>query len=145
MKEKSKSQKQIPKNKVPLELLHQRLGHRSTKSLLDGDTEFFWQDIELRVDPEPLCISCQISTINKKARPKTPLKPKTPFKWVFMGIIPSISFKILTKDTNFANYWVVDVHPRTLDIRALDSVPLYVGMFATMSTSPCHAYCQLYF
>ena len=40
-KEKSKSQKQITKNKVPLELLHQRLGHISTRSLMAGYTEMF--------------------------------------------------------------------------------------------------------
>ena len=64
-KEKSKSQKQIPKKKFSLELLHQRLGHISTRSLLSGDTANVWQDNDLRVDPDPLCISCQISTINK--------------------------------------------------------------------------------
>ena len=41
MKEKSKSQNKIPKKKVCFELLYQRLGHRSTRSLLDGDTELF--------------------------------------------------------------------------------------------------------
>ena len=63
-KEKSKPQKKIPKKKVSLELLHQRLGHISKKSLLAGDTENIWQDIEIRVDPDPLCTSCQTSTIN---------------------------------------------------------------------------------
>ena len=37
MKEKSKSQKQIPKKRVYLGLLHQILEHRSTRSLLYGD------------------------------------------------------------------------------------------------------------
>ena len=52
-KENGKSQKQIPKKKVSLELFDQRLGHRSTRSLLDGDAENVWQDIEIRVDPDP--------------------------------------------------------------------------------------------
>ena len=64
-KEKSKPQKQIPKNKVSLELLHQRLGHRSTRSLLDGDTKIFWQDIDLRVYNDPFCPSYQIYAIKK--------------------------------------------------------------------------------
>ena len=62
-----------------------------------GDTANLWQDIELRIDPDPFCTSFQISTINKKARSETPLKAKTPFKWVFMDIIPATSSKSLTK------------------------------------------------
>ena len=65
-KEKSKSQKQIPKKKVSLELLHQIIGHISTRSLLDIYTANFGQVIEFRVDNEPFCTSCQIYTINKK-------------------------------------------------------------------------------
>ena len=103
-KEKSKSQEQITKKKVSLGLLHQRLGHRYTRSLMDGDTANFWIDIEIRVDPDPFCTSCQVSTMNKKAISKTPLKAKTLFKWVFMDIIPSTSSKSLTKDTTFDNY-----------------------------------------
>ena len=103
LKEKPKSQKQIPKKLVSLELLHQRLGQVSTRSLLAGDTEFFWQDIELRVDPDPFYTLCLKSTINKKARSKTPLKSNTLFKWVFMDIIPATYYKSLTSDTNFTN------------------------------------------
>ena len=42
--------------------------------------------------------------MNKKARSKIPLKPKAPFKWVFMDIIPSTAPQSLTKDTTFSNY-----------------------------------------
>ena len=64
--EKSKSQKQMTKQNISLELLHQILVQISIKSLLDGDTGNAWQDIELRADPDPLFTSCKISTINKK-------------------------------------------------------------------------------
>ena len=37
----------------------------------------------------------------KKAKYKIPLKPKAPFKWVFMDIIPATAPKILTSDTTF--------------------------------------------
>ena len=70
-------------------ILHQRLGHRSTRSLLAGDTANIWEDVELRIDPEPFYTSCQISSMNKKYRYKIPLKSKAPFKWVFTDIIPS--------------------------------------------------------
>ena len=39
--------------------------------------------------------------MNKKARSKNPLKPKPPFKWVLMDIIPSSAPKILTSETKF--------------------------------------------
>ena len=83
------SKKNSARNKINLELLHQRLGHRSTRSLLAGDTANVWKYVELRIDPEPFCTSCQISSMKKKARSKIPLKPKAPFKWVFMDKIPS--------------------------------------------------------
>ena len=45
--------------------------------------------------------------MNKKARSKLPLKPKAPFKWVFMDIVPSTAPKSLTNDTNFQNYLLI--------------------------------------
>ena len=54
MKEKSKLQNKIPKNKASLGLLNQILGHIFIRSLLDGDTENVWKYIELNIDPDPL-------------------------------------------------------------------------------------------
>ena len=79
--EKSKKNKLPARKKIALELLHQRLGHRSTRSLLVGDTYNFWEDVDLRIDTDHFCTLCQISLMNKKARSKIPLKPKAPFKW----------------------------------------------------------------
>ena len=45
--------------------------------------------------------------MNKKARSKIPLKPKAPFKWVFMDIILSTASKSLTSDTKFSNYLLI--------------------------------------
>ena len=101
--EKSKKNKFPARKKIALELLHQILGQISTSSLLDGDTENVWEYVELRIDPEPFCTSCQISSMNKKARSKIPLKPKASLKWVFMDIIPSTAPKSLTSDTTFSN------------------------------------------
>ena len=97
----SKKNKFLTRKKIALELLHQILGQRSTRSLLAGDTANVWEDVELRIDPDPFCTSCQISSMNKKARSKIPLKPKAPFKWVFMDIIPSTAPKSLTSDSIF--------------------------------------------
>ena len=103
----SKKNKLPARKQIALELLHQRLGHRSTRSLLAGGTANVWVDVELRIDPDPFCNSCQISSMNKKARAKIPLKPKAPFKWVFMDIVPSTAPKILTSDTTFSNYHLI--------------------------------------
>ena len=47
-----------------------------------GDTANVWKDIELRIDPYHFCTSCQICSMNQKARSKNPLNPKANFKWV---------------------------------------------------------------
>ena len=110
IKEMSKKKKLPARKKIALELLHQRLGHRSTRSLLAGDTANVWEDVELRIDPDPFCTSCQISSMKKKARSKIPLKPKATFKWVFMDIIPSTASKILTSDTTFLTIFQFLMH-----------------------------------
>ena len=67
------------------------------------DTANVWENVELKIDPYPFCTSCQIYSMNKKARSKITLNPKSPFKWVFMDIIPSTPPKRLTGDTIFLN------------------------------------------
>ena len=52
-KEISKTKKFPSRKKIALELLHQRLGHRSIRSLLTGDTYNVWEDIELIIYPDP--------------------------------------------------------------------------------------------
>ena len=108
MESSKKNTKRNPKRKkISLELMHHRLGHRSTRSLMAGDTANVCEDAELKIDADPFCTSCKISSMNKKARSKVPLKPKAPFKWVFMDIISSTSPKSLTNDTNFKNYLLI--------------------------------------
>ena len=92
------------RNKIASELLHQRLGHIYTKSLLARDTANVWEYVELRIDPYPFRTSCQKISINKNDRSKNPLKPKAPFKWVFMDIVPSTAPRSLTSDTKFSIY-----------------------------------------
>ena len=71
-----------PGNKNALGILHHRLGHIYTVSLMARDTENIWKDIELRIYADPFCISCQISSMNKNTMSKNPLKPESPVKWV---------------------------------------------------------------
>ena len=61
--------------------------------------------------------------MNKKARSKNPLKPKAPFKWVFMDIIPSIAPKSFTIDTYFSNYLlIVDAYSKITKLYGLDNI-----------------------
>ena len=90
-----KNAKRNPKRKkISLELMHHRLEHRSTRPLMAGDTDNVWEDAELKIDADPFCTSCKISSMNKKARSKVPLNPKSPFKWVYGYIRLPLSAKI---------------------------------------------------
>ena len=61
--------------------------------------------------------------MNKKTRSKTPLKPKAPFKWVFMDIIPSTASKSLTSDTTFYNYiLIVDAFFKIPKLHGMDKI-----------------------
>ena len=61
--------------------------------------------------------------MNKKAGSKIPLKPKAPFKWVFMDIIPSMASKSLTSDTNFSNYlFIVDAYSKISKICGMEKI-----------------------
>ena len=88
-----------------------------------GGTANVWEDVELIIYPDPLCTSCQISSMNKKARSKVPLKPKAPFKWVFMDIVPSTAPKILTSDTTFSNYLlIVDAYSKIPKLDGMEKI-----------------------
>ena len=45
--------------------------------------------------------------MEKNASSKNPLKPKTPFMWVFMDIIPATEPKSLSSETTFSNYLLI--------------------------------------
>ena len=52
-----------------------------------------------------------------------PLKPKAPFKWVFMDIIPSTTPKILTNDTTVSNYLlIVDAYSKIPKLYGLENI-----------------------
>ena len=124
MESSKKNSKRKPKRKkIALELMHQRLGHRYTRSLIAGDNANVWEDAELKIDADPFCTSCKISSMNKKARSKPPLKPKAPFKWVFMEVIPSTAPKSPTNETNFQNYLlIVDAYSKIPQLYGMENI-----------------------
>ena len=120
-----KTKKLPSRKKIDLELLHQRLGPRYTRSLLAGDTANVWEDIELRIDPDTFCTSCKKFSMKKKDMSKIPLKPKAPFMWVFMDIIPSTAPKILTSDTHFSNFLlIVDAYSRITKLYIMEKITI---------------------
>ena len=80
IKETSETKKLSSRKKIALELLHQGLGRRYTRSLLAGVIANVWEDKELRIYQYPFCTSCQISSMNKKTGSKISLQPKSSFK-----------------------------------------------------------------
>jgi len=56
------------KKRASLELLHQRLGHRKCRALLDASEHGVWADTMVRMGPEEECISCEISTARASYR-----------------------------------------------------------------------------
>ena len=61
--------------------------------------------------------------MNKKARPKNPLKPKAPFKWVFIYIILATSTKHLKSEMTFSNYLlIVDAYSKTPNCHGLEMI-----------------------
>ena len=64
--------------------------------------------------------------MNKKARANIPLKPKAPFKWVFMDIITSTAPKSLTSDTTFSNYLlIVDAYSNIPKLYGMDKITFH--------------------
>ena len=93
--------------------------------MLAGDAANFWEDVDLRIYPDPFCTSCQISSMNKKDRSKNPLNPKSHFKWVFMDIIPSTAPQSLTSDTTFTNYiLIVDTYSRIPKLHGMEKITI---------------------
>ena len=91
--------------------------------MLAGDTANVWEDVELRIDLDPFGTTFQISSMNKKARDKIPLKPKSTLKWVFIDIVSSIAPKSLTSDTTFSSYLlIVDAYSKIPKIYSMDNI-----------------------
>ena len=91
--------------------------------MLGWDTAHVWEDLDLIIDPEPFCTSCQISPMKKKARSKIPLKPKAPLTWVYMDIVTSTAPKSLTGDINFSNYsLIVDTYSKISKLYGMEKI-----------------------
>ena len=61
--------------------------------------------------------------MNKMARSNIPLKPKAPFKWVFMDIVPSTAHRSLTSEGNFSNcLLIVDTYSKIPKLYGMEKI-----------------------
>ena len=61
----------------------------------------------------------------KKARSKIILKPKSPFKCIFMDIVPSTAPKSLTSDTTFSNnLLIVDAYSKIPKLYVMEKITI---------------------
>ena len=67
---------------------------------MTGDTANIWEDIELRIDLDHFCTSCQISSMNKKDRSKSQLKQIGTLQVFFIYILPLTAPKKIEKRHN---------------------------------------------
>jgi transposase InsO family protein len=103
-----------PKKRIRAELLHDRLGHRSTKTILAGSTHEVWSDVVAELTPDQDCIDCQIATIRSSDRNKHPHTPSERFgQMVFMDIEHAIAGGSITPDSSLPFYlFIVDAYAR---------------------------------
>ena len=98
---------------MDLEQAHQRLGHRSFRSLLTGSTNQIWHDYQLRPEKESFCNKCVISTrlvANKNSN--NPNKATRNFERIFLDIIKCPSKQSLSISTSYS-YLLFGVDQKT--------------------------------
>ena len=52
---KKNTKRNTKRKKITLELMQERLGHRSTRSLMAGDNANVWEDAKLKIYADPFC------------------------------------------------------------------------------------------
>ena len=58
---------------VTVKLLHNRLGHVSTKAILAANEAGVWEDVTVRFAPSSFCIDCKVGTSRVSNRGKSPV------------------------------------------------------------------------
>ena len=91
---------------VDSDLLHRRLGHVSTGSLLVASKEEMWADTKITLPSEPFCHGCNMGMIRTSARTQHPVAPRdlSPGQGFFVDIVDNVENHGLTSDSHFAKY-----------------------------------------
>jgi len=100
--------------RLPLELLHARLGHRKCRTLLSANEHQLWKDVSIRMSPETGCLSCGIATARSAAcNTEHHSGASRPGKYIFLDIEHPITTAGLTTATTYPFYLiVVDAYSR---------------------------------
>ena len=99
---------------VSLELMHRRLGHRSTKSILLAEDSKLYSDLKIVPESDDFCETCKISTIRAADKgPPMDREGLAPGEEFFLDIQPNLAKRSLTSRTNFPYHvTLVDVSSR---------------------------------
>jgi len=93
---------------VSLELVHERLGHRSVRTIIAGETAKVWKGIRIQPGTDDYCVNCKIGGIPKANRGRSPPSDATrPGQVLFTDVIPNPAQGALTSSTSFKNYLII--------------------------------------
>jgi hypothetical protein len=109
------------KKRLPLELLHIRLGHRKCRTLLAASESDLWEDTTVCMTEETGCLTCGIATIRSRARNKEPHSGATRAgEYLFLDLQHPLVQAGLTPCTSYAYYLlIVDAYSRYVKIYGL--------------------------
>ena len=100
---------------ISLQLMHKRLGHRATKSILLAENANLYSDIKIIPDQDPFCTTCKLSTIRAQDRgPVAEARHDTkPGQILYLDAQPNMAKQALTKRDYYHDYLnVVDAKSR---------------------------------
>jgi hypothetical protein len=108
----STSQRQM--RVINSDLLHLRLGHRSTNAILTGSKHRIWEDMVAVSGADPFCTSCRVAVMPKQPRGRRPMGvPDKPLDWVSFDVIPNLApSKVIVEDYHPYLLACVDVYSR---------------------------------
>jgi hypothetical protein len=124
----------VSKRHVGAELMHNRLGHRHTSSILLAHQNNIWNDVAVKSDPESICETCQITLSRRTNRnhDRPADYPTEPGRMVMADIISNPFPSGLTPKSHFPYYLlIVDVvsHlPVLIGLRNIDSNTVFTAL-----------------
>jgi hypothetical protein len=109
--------------RLPLELIHVRLGHRKCRTLLSANEHRLWKDVTIRMSPENGCLSCDIATARAANRNKDHhSEASRPGEYIFLDIQHPITTTGLTPATTYDFYLIiVDAYSRYVRFYGLEN------------------------
>jgi hypothetical protein len=115
------------KRGVPLQLLHARLGHRSTGALLTGELNNIWNDVQVIKEPDTFGGDCHVTLSRKKARNPQLNNDVKPGQMVFLDIQKNPFQHWLTSKSHFKYF--------LLAVDTASRFPVLIGLNVITSTS----------